>query len=166
MRKFLFVSALFILVCSFAHEYYVSIFRLSFNADNKRIEGSVKVFTDDLEMLLKESGHGVIAIDDISNKENIDKALAEELLKSISYKTTKGKVRSVSYVGYEHEDDLTWVYFTIKDIKNIKEPTMQISWMSNLYSGQVNIVHFTNGLSELSEYFNSNKQEIQFQFIQ
>lgn len=146
------------------HEYYVSIFRLTFNRTEKQIQGELKVFTDDLELLLKTNDHGVLALDDRSQKEKIEHGLRVDLPKYVKYYDFKNRPKEVSLVGYENEGDLTWVYFTIDDVKSIKEPTLEINWMLNLYPGQVNIVHFFDGIDELSEFFSEAKPKNQFIF--
>lgn len=146
------------------HEYYVSIFRLTFNRTEKQIQGELKVFTDDLELLLKTNDHGVLALEDRSQKEKIEHGLRVELLEYVKYYDFKNRPKEVSLVGYENEGDLTWVYFSIDDVKSIKEPTLEINWMLDLYPTQVNIVHFFDGIDELSEFFSEAKPKIQFNF--
>ncbi len=146
------------------HEYYISIFRLTFNRTEKQIQGELKVFTDDLELLLKTNGHGALALDENTLKAEIESGLSVELPKYVKYYDIKKRPKEISLVGFENEGDLTWIYFTIDNVKSIKEPTMEINWMVDLYSDQVNIVHFFDGIDELSEFFSRSKSKIQFIF--
>lgn len=166
MRK-IFFGVLFIGLCSaFMHEYYVSIFRLTFNKEERQVQGEMKVFTDDLELLLKTKGHGVFALDDKSQKEKIEESLAQELSKSFKYIDAKAKPKELNLVGYENEGDLTWLYFTIDNIKSVKQPTLTINWMTDIFPTQVNIVHFFDGIDERSEYFSLEKLKIEFDFYE
>ena len=146
------------------HEYYISIFRLTFNKTEKQIQGELKVFTDDLELLLKTNDHGVLALDDKSQKAEIEEGLRVELSKHVKYFDIKSRPKELSLVGFENEGDLTWIYFTIDDVKSIKEPSLDINWMLDLYPGQVNIVHFYDGIDEVSEFYSLGKTRIQFIF--
>jgi hypothetical protein len=146
------------------HEYYVSIFRLTYSRTEKQIQGELKVFTDDLELLLKNNDYGVFALDDKSQKAAIERSLSEELPKHIKYFDIKNRPKKLSLVGFENEGDLTWVYFTIDDVKSVKEPALEIDWMLDMYSDQVNIVHFYDGIDERSEFLSQAKPKVKFIF--
>ena len=47
---------------------------------------------------------------------------------------------------------------------NAIEPSLDINWMLDLYPGQVNIVHFYDGIDEVSEFYSLAKTRIQFIF--
>lgn len=158
-------SILFVLLAGFGlHEYYVSIFRLTYNSTQKQIKGELKVFSDDLENLLKTNGYGTFALEDVSQKEKIEAALSTELKKNFSYTDKKQNTKDIELVGFEYQEDLTWIYFTVNKVKFIETPQLYINWMVDLFPGQVNIVHLDRGDEERSEFFSKDKPTINFVF--
>ena len=73
-------SILFVLLGAFGlHEYYVSVFRLSYNAQENQIQAEVKVFTDDLEQLLKTNDHIFFKMDDAVHSDELEESIQKEL---------------------------------------------------------------------------------------
>lgn len=160
-------SILFVLLGAFGlHEYYVSVFRLSYNAQENQIQAEVKVFTDDLEQLLKTNDHIFFKMDEAVHSDELEESIQKELLNSFGYKDSKGRDKAITFMGYENEGDITWLYFTIDNVRSVKGPTLSINWMTDLFPGQVNIVHFFDGIDERSEFFSQEKTQIQFDFYE
>ncbi len=163
--KFLLHSIFLFTLLSFVpHEYYVSTFQLEYNAEEKQIEAELKVFSDDLELLLKTRNGSALDLNKGEHRGRIKELLKIELERKVVYTNGKGKIKPLTFIGIEVKGDDTFVFFAIKDVKWVKNPELQINWMTELFPEQVNIVHFNNGNEKLTQYYNSQKTKLHFVF--
>jgi len=164
MKKTLLILAFLPLFSSVPHDYFVATFSLEYNVDDMKIEGELKVFSNDLEQLLKTRNGSALQLNNGEHRSKIMELLNAELNKTVVYTDVKGKIKTISYVGIEAHEDETQIFFTIDKVKKIKAPQLQITWMTKMFNEQVNIVHFKNGEQELTEYFNAEKTTKVFTF--
>ena len=164
MKTLVFSLIIFSVFSFVPHEYYVSTFNLEYNVDEMQIEGELKVFSDDLEQLLRLRNGSALDLGNGEHRAKIMELLSAELNQKVVYTDTKGKTKPISYVGLESDGDATLIFFTIDKVKKIKVPQLEITWMTEMFLEQVNIVHFKNGEEELTEYYNAEKTKFNFTF--
>ncbi len=138
--KCLLFLSLGILLTSFYHPFYISVCEINHNEENKTLEISIKVFTDDLENALREEGKGILHLD--SNKEipKSDSIIGAFVKKHLILKSNK-KDFELEFIGREYVEDLTWAHFQINKVKRLKELTVHNSIFFGLLEGQKNIIH-------------------------
>ena len=86
--------------------------------NDQSVEITIKLFTDDLENVLKDSAGSDLRIDSESNRTIVDSLIFDYIKNNLSL-LFDDKRRKISWVGKEFENDITWSYLEIKNIKNI-----------------------------------------------
>lgn len=137
------LNVLLSIFISFLHPFHVSINEISYNGKEKSIEITKKIFTDNLELALKNSGYTLYI--NKNNDINIKNAI-HEYLKDKFHVSINGTRQQMEFIGYEIEEDAVWCYFQIQKIKAIKNATIFDATLLETYSDQVNLVHFTHNL--------------------
>ena len=78
LRKVLVLIAIIFLV-AFKHPFYLGVTDLKYNSKEKTLQGSVKLFTNDLEASLKKIHKGSVDLINTKNKEETKKMLFDYL---------------------------------------------------------------------------------------
>ena len=163
MRSFLLLVLAVVLV-SASHEYYVSVFVLNYNEDDHRLEGTAKVFSDDLEKVLKEFMLEPFSMEDTIDNQLIHESLSGYLSKTFIFIDPKGAIQEVEYIGYEIDRDMAYIHFQFSRIDEFKGSEIKNKWFMDVFSDQVNILHFNGSAEKQSEYFTSDNTSIKFDF--
>src|SRR5690349_2420253 len=104
MRNFFIVLLLFLLHTGFKHPYYLSVADLKYDVDEKRIQGSVKIFTNDLESALKKALK--YPVDLINPKDTVQtKGVLQAYLSRHFTVTINNKKLSYRLLGFEQEQE-------------------------------------------------------------
>lgn len=122
------------------HQFYVSVTQIDHNAENKSLQITVKMFTDDLEKVLElESGERLFMG---SEKEytGTDSLLNGYIGKHL-FINVNGKEQEVNWVGKEVELDATWCYLEIENVKKLKNIGVKSDLLIEEFEEQTNIVH-------------------------
>jgi hypothetical protein len=121
-----------------AHPYYVSVTELEWNGKEKEVQVSCKLFTDDFEEALKQSGKSV----DLAkgNKAN-NQAGIESYLRQHFVLKINGKALPLTIAGYENDQEATWVYLQGPCSAMPAEMDVTNSLLYEIKKEQVNIVH-------------------------
>jgi hypothetical protein len=164
MKKLIMILSLIAMGFALKHEYYVSVFQLNYNKANKQVEVSLKVFTDDLEKMLKDRRYGILAVSNETHRTQIDLALEKEVKNGFHFRDKNNKEHELNVLGFEEEEDVTWVYFTVEKVRSLKEANLEVTWFTEIFPGQKNIIHFKNGGEELSEYLDIDNPQKTFTF--
>lgn len=137
------------------HKFYVSIADVKHNSENKHLELSIKVFTDDLEkaiQLLDSSAR----IDDQESIDNYKELIDTYLEKHIVI----GDNNKLNYLGAELEYDVAWLYLE-SDAINDQTVGMLNSMFTDVYPEQVNVLNITCGTKVTSYLFHADKRKQQ-----
>jgi hypothetical protein len=124
----------------FFHPYYVSVVEAEYEAKEKLVGISCKIFSDDLETTLKTfSGRDVDILkgDKKNNDELLKKYFAAHLWMEID-----GKRYEPSFLGYENDKEATWVYLEVKDIGEMNQVDVITDMLYDFKKAQQNIIHF------------------------
>ena len=99
-RTFL-ILTVFVSATSFLwHPFFVSVTELDYNATDKTLEISCKVFTDDLEKALVKFTNTRVDIYNPKDKSVLEKQIAGYISRHFQIKVD-GKPVSMEYIGYE-----------------------------------------------------------------
>lgn len=119
ISKFLFILIL-ILFSSFSlHKYYVGLTQIEYNTNNKSVEITLKLFTDDLELTLNKQYGTSFELSTSSNIKADNEAINNYVNQKLQIKIN-GKNVSYNMIGKEFEDDMTLLYFEINNVRNLK----------------------------------------------
>lgn len=138
---------------SFKHPYYLSVVDIKYKAPS--LEISVRMFTNDLEEALSKTTANKIDLINPSDKPATDSILSN-YIKQRLYISTSGKRKTLSYIGFEREEDSIWSYFEIKNIKvSPKQLDINAKILYDSFPSETIIIHCeVNGVKKSSKIMN------------
>ena len=149
---------------SLPHPLFVSVTEMNYNATDKDLEISCKIFTDDFEKTLKNVYHTKVDLSAPANKKENDK-LVNEYIKTHLLLKLDNKAVTLNFVGFEKENDAVWSYFEVDNITTApKKIDVVNSILYESYDKQMNLMHVTVGGSRKSTRLNYPDKEASFQF--
>lgn len=143
-----FAAIFFLFATTIFHPFHVSINEVVFNEKENSLEITKKIFTDDLESGLKNSGNPIFISE--NNDSKLQLLLQQYLREKLKIKIN-GKEEKLNFLGYEIEEDAVWCYIQIEKVKNIKKLTVYDATLTEIFPDQVNLVHFNS--NDKSESF-------------
>ena len=91
------------------HDFHTSLTEMRYNEGSKAFEVTIRVFTDDLEAMIRAHDKGMSLSD-----ANADKIIEAYIKRNFAF--VKGKeVLFGSFLGKESEDDVTWLYLEVNN---------------------------------------------------
>lgn len=138
--KSLVISTLIFLCFSMAHPFYLSVCDLKYNSNSKKLEGTVKVFCNDLEEALKRLEQKPVDLIHAKNKTEILVLLGNYLSKRLSF-TSKGQTIKYELLGYEIEEESLWIYLESESMPSPKSLSIENSILYDFLKEQMNIVN-------------------------
>jgi hypothetical protein len=121
------------------HDFHTSLAEVQYNASERVLEVSLRVFTDDLEdALLRENGGKAIRVTDAGTA---DPFIKNYLAKNFSVIDGGNRRRPINLLGKEITVDVTWIYFEIKDIDNLSGKRLQNAVLTEVFDDQINMVN-------------------------
>lgn len=169
MRFFSIVSVmsccllLFLPLLSRPHPYYIGLSELQFYPTEKRMELSIRLFTDDFESaLLKSYGTSSDLLKGV-NKPEINEKIKTYLRQKVKIKLGTEQLQ-LSYIGYEIEADASWCHFEA----TFTSPATQISFQNRalfeVLPEQQHIVHVKAGDNRKSARLNRENDELSWKW--
>lgn len=157
---FLFAFLAFTLQASapLVHKFYLSNTSIEFNAQNRAIEITSKIFTDDLEHTLEAKGNANHSLYPQTPEvfESVKKYIGENLSLQVS-----GRNVVLNFLGYSVDNDMTTLFLE----GSYFDPNSVIvtnTILLDLYSDQQNIVEVRWSGQSKREYFTKDKKQFQF----
>ncbi|MGZ3920455.1 MAG: DUF6702 family protein [Bacteroidia bacterium] len=164
-HRFVFAKLIFVvfLFCSFSHPFYLGVTDLKYNSKEKSVQGSVKLFTNDLEDALKKVYKVQIDLINGKDKNSLNKILNDYLKNHLKIKINSKPV-TFDMIGFEHESEAVWMYVEILNAALPKKVEIENTLLYDQVKSQINIVHFeVNGNTKSSKVSNPDKN-IVFEF--
>lgn len=122
------------------HPIYLSIAEVDYFTEKREIQVALKIFTDDLEAAIRKEGKKMY-LDTPKEIKDADVYIEKYLKKTFNIKVNGKESLPINYVGKEHLDDATWMYFSYKTPKRVKTITIKNSVITELYDSQKNLTH-------------------------
>lgn len=139
------------------HAIHASLTEISYNAKEKTLEVSVRIFTDDLEKILSlENNNQRFRIE---NNDKNDPSVERYVRRHFKITNPKGKIWPYTYIGKENEVDATWVYIEIPLTEAIEGCKLEQNVLLDIFDDQVNIVNMTYKGDKKSYIFNIKTKE-------
>lgn len=160
--KKVFVLVVFIFL-AFKHPFYLGVVDLKFDAKEKKLQGSVKLFTSDLEAALKQIHHKTIDLINTKNKEETNKILFDYLQKHLNLKIN-GKAGNYKLIGFEREEEAIWMYVEFEKSEIPKKIEVENTLLYDHLKDQMNITHIEVNNSKKSLKANNPEKFLQFDF--
>lgn len=148
---------------SFKHPYYLSVCELKYQSNNKELNGSIKIFINDLETALSKTQPTKVDLIHPVNKTASSALLCEYLKKHLAIRINDSEI-SYNCLGFETEEDVVWIYIEANNCPVPKKVSIENSILFEDFKSQSNIVHVEiNGIKKSSKVNNPDKV-LQFDF--
>ena len=146
------------------HPFYVSICDLNYNASEKELEISVRIFTDDFEKTLQASfPKEQIDLMSPKNIAKTDSAISRYIRAKMQLKINS-KPYSMRYIGHERVEESIWCYFEIDGLETPKTVHISNRILYDYRKEQTNMHNVTvNGQSK-SRKIDNPESEVEFGF--
>jgi hypothetical protein len=126
------------------HPFHVSTTEINYNAAEKTLEISCRIFTDDFESALNKQYNTKADFASAALKTNMD-SLAKKYVQSHLQLKAEGKPVVMSYLGFEKENEAVYVYLQVDKVASAQKLEAVNSILHNLYDDQINIMHVIVG---------------------
>jgi hypothetical protein len=124
------------------HAFHTSLTEIQYNAKEKSLEISIRMFTDDLETALTKFNNGQKIMVGGKN-DNSDAVLSKYIQQHFAIISPQKQKKAISFIGKELEGDATWIYVEMPNSQDFKGHTLYNSLMQELFDDQTNLVNFT-----------------------
>jgi hypothetical protein len=125
---------------SLLHPFYVSVTEINYNAKNKNLEISCKMFSEDMENILKQKYKVPIDLTNEKQQQQSNKIISDYILKHLSI-NIDSKSAALKYVGFEKESESIYCYFEVANLPSLKKVDITNSILQDYKEEQVNIMH-------------------------
>lgn len=130
-------------VAAALHKFHVSVAQIEFNEKEQAVEIVLRVFTDDLENALSQHAKRPIKLDPATA--NADKQLGAMIMAylraSFAMKSKTGHPIRFSWVGWEGQADMCWLYIEGKLPGGLAGAQLRNKIFCELFDDQINIVN-------------------------
>ena len=146
------------------HPLYISVTEMNYNATDKNLEISCKIFADDLEKTLANNYKAKVDLTTPADKNEANR-LVKEYVKSHLLLKVDNKAVLLEFVGFEKENDAIWSYFEVKNITTApKKIDVVNSILYEAYDKEINLMHVSIGGERKSTRLNYPDKEASFSF--
>lgn len=148
---------------AWAHPFYLSVTDLKYNGDEKRIQGTVRIFTNDLEDAMRrlngQSPDLLNTTDSAAALAQLDKYIQSHLQLSADYQSAKYRL-----LGFENEDGATWLYLETTTCGKPRHLGVTNNILCDFLPQQMNIVHFSVDGERRSARVNCPENQLEIHF--
>ena len=146
------------------HPFFVSMTDINFNAKEKELEISVRIFTDDFENTIRKY-HPNTKVDILhpADQKQMDVFVNDYIQKHLQFQLN-GKAVQIDFVGYEQQKDSIWAYFVVKNVNAVNKMNITNSLLQDYNTSQINMIHVQVGDKEKSDKLDYPDNEVLFVF--
>lgn len=145
------------------HPFYVSVTEINYNAGDKTLEISCKIFTDDFEAALAKSTGVKVDLFNPKDKQAADRSIAAYIKKHLVIKLDN-KIASLEFVGFERENEAVWSYLQVSNTSVPKKVEINNDLLYELFTQQINLMHVSVGGNRKSTKLNYPDSHTTLQF--
>lgn len=145
--KFVTIIAAFLFFGTFnseKHPLHVSTTEVNFNQQDKTLEVSCKIFSDDFEAVLAKNYKQKIDLTKPSMKAAMDDLVKKYIISHLQIKAN-GKSVMMNYIGFEIDHEATNVYLEVEKVPSLKSLGVTDTILYDLFDDQMSIVHLVKG---------------------
>jgi hypothetical protein len=140
----LLLLALFISCGWLMHKFYVSLTEIKYNPETERIEVSMRIFPDDLDLALMERTGIRTQLGTELESPEADSLLMIYLIEDFNLQVN-GEDIELSYLGKEPESDAIWCYLESSKVSTPVTITIRNAILTEFFPDQVNIIQVYKG---------------------
>ncbi len=142
--KWSFVLLTGVFLISWVHPFHMSVVEMNHNAQDKILEISCKIFTDDFEKVLAKNYNTKVDLTNPPNKPAMDSLVKRYVLGHLGL-NVNGKPVSLIYVGFETDNEASYAYIEVDNVNTVTKVDIYNNLMYDMYDDQVNIMHVIVG---------------------
>jgi hypothetical protein len=135
------------------HPFFVSMTDINYNDNNKSLEISVRIFTDDFENTLRKYHQDKIDILHPANQEQMNVYVKDYIQQHLQMKVDDKAVQ-LSFVGYEQQSESIWTYFEVNKVDKVKKVEIVNNLLHDYNTNQINMMHIKVKGNEQSDKLN------------
>jgi hypothetical protein len=121
------------------HPLHLSVVEINHNAREKTLEISCKIFTDDFERILSKNYKTNADLYNADRKA-MDKLVKDYLQTHLIIKADDRPL-TLSYLGYEKEDEVTYGYIQVENVAGVKKVEVTDKLMLDMFDDQISLIH-------------------------
>jgi hypothetical protein len=138
------------------HAFHTSLTQIEYNAKEKSLEISIRVFTDDFETALTKFNSGKKVAITADNKN--DALISKYIQQHFAFISPQKQPKNYNFIGKEIEEQATWIYVELPDYQPLSDGiSLQNNILTELFDDQTNLVNFTVFANKKTFIFNSKK---------
>lgn len=141
--------AFFSVKAGIKHPLHVSTTEVNFNAKDKTLEVSCKIFSDDFEAILARLYKQKTDLSNPNVKTAMDELVKKYLLTHLQLKAN-GKAVAMNYIGFEIDHEATNIYLEVEKVTALKSIEINDSILYDMFDDQMSIIHVVKGNSRKS----------------
>ena len=145
------------------HPLHVSTTEMNFNAKEKSIEVSCRIFTDDFERILAKN----YKVKTDLSKPELHKAmdiLIKKYMDAHLQTVMNGQRVKANYIGFEIDQEATNIYLEIENVSSLQKLSVTNSLLYDLFDDQMNILHVENNGIRKSARINYPSTQLEVNF--
>lgn len=127
-----------------AHVFYVSIARVKWNVNDARLDVSVRIFTDDLEVAIVAEGGPRLRLWTDQAHADRDRHVSDYLASRLAFRVN-GADRPLTYAGMEDALDATACLVQITDVDRVETIEVENRILIDMFDTQANVMRFEVG---------------------
>jgi len=124
----------------FFHPFYVSVTEIKHNPKEQTLEVSCKMFSEDLEEILKKNYKTAIDLTSEKQQAQNEKMIQDYLVKHLTIQAN-GKTLKLNFIGFEKEAESVYCYFETEKVGAVKKLDVTDSILQDFSDKQINIIH-------------------------
>lgn len=126
------------------HPLHVSTTEINYNAKEKALEISCKIFTDDFEAILAKVYKQKIDLARPELKKNMDELVKKYLISHL-HLNANGKAVPLDYIGFEIDHEATNIYLEVGKVSFLKVVSVKNTILYDQFDDQMSILHIVKG---------------------
>lgn len=154
---------LFTALLGLLHPFFVSVIDINHNQQEKTLEISVRIFTDDLEKTLQQFGKTKVDLMHPTDKKATEALLSNYLNRQLQL-SVDGKAVKGQLLGFEQIKESTWCYLEVENIQAFTSMNIHCELLYDFEKNQINIFHVKNKGTEKSYKLEYPKSTVRFDF--
>jgi exo-beta-1,3-glucanase (GH17 family) len=136
----LLIALLFLFSGAAHHPIYVSVTEIEHNAKENSLEISCKIFTSDLEAVLRKNNKNKVDLLAPTDKKAMEALVSNYIQQHLKIIVNEKPVQ-LSFVGYEQNEETIQSYFQVNEVKSIKSMEVLNNILYEYKSEQISIIH-------------------------
>lgn len=126
------------------HKYYISLTQIDYKAQEKNLQITMRLFTDDVEKTLNANFKKDFKLDTPQELATTNQLITYYLNNHFKV-IVNGKPLNIKFLGKEYENDLVYFYIEINDVATIKSIEIENTILMDEFEEQQNIIKLNIG---------------------